>query len=65
VQAPIVTVQKVGIRPQASSSSPRHVRAVRAFRQGLERLGWSEGRNIRIHHRFAVSNPDQFHKVIE
>jgi hypothetical protein len=39
--------------------------ATRAFRQGLERLGWSEGRNIRFHHRFAVSNPDQFHKVIE
>jgi hypothetical protein len=27
MQAPIVTMQKVGIRPQSSSSSPRHMRA--------------------------------------
>ena len=23
------------------------------FREGLERLGWSEGRNVRIDYRFA------------
>src|SRR5262249_44885239 len=26
---------------------------VAAFREGLERLGWSEGRNVRIDYRFA------------
>ncbi len=31
-----------------------------AFRQGLERLGWSEGRNVRIDYRFAADNPDAF-----
>jgi putative ABC transport system substrate-binding protein len=30
------------------------------FRQGLERLGWSEGRNVRIDYRFAAASPDQF-----
>src|SRR3984893_12822078 len=30
-----------------------------AFRQGLERLGWTEGRNVRIDYRFAPAGPDQ------
>src|SRR5262245_29510541 len=28
-----------------------------AFRQGLEQLGWVEGRNIRVDHRFAAGDP--------
>ena len=31
-----------------------------AFRQGLEQLGWSEGRNIRIDYRFSGDNPERF-----
>jgi putative ABC transport system substrate-binding protein len=30
-----------------------------AFRQGLEHLGWTEGRIIRIDYRFAPAGPDQ------
>jgi putative ABC transport system substrate-binding protein len=30
-----------------------------AFRQGLERLGWTEDRNVRIDYRFAPAGPDQ------
>jgi putative tryptophan/tyrosine transport system substrate-binding protein len=30
-----------------------------AFRQGLERLGWTDGRNVRIDYRFAPAGPDQ------
>jgi putative ABC transport system substrate-binding protein len=30
------------------------------FRQGLERLGWSEGRNLRIDYRFAAGIADQY-----
>src|SRR5712671_3152576 len=28
--------------------------------QGLERLGWSDGRNIRMVYRFGEGNPDRF-----
>jgi len=31
-----------------------------AFRQGLERLGWAEGRNVRIDYRFAAGSADRF-----
>src|SRR5262245_37859575 len=30
------------------------------LRHGLERLGWSDGRNIRMEYRFAESKPEQF-----
>jgi putative ABC transport system substrate-binding protein len=30
-----------------------------ALRQGLERLGWSEGGNVRIDTRFAAARADQ------
>jgi putative ABC transport system substrate-binding protein len=30
-----------------------------AFRQGLEHLGWAEGRNVLIDYRFAPANPEQ------
>jgi putative ABC transport system substrate-binding protein len=31
-----------------------------AFREGLERLGWSEGRNVRIHYRLPGASLDQY-----
>jgi putative ABC transport system substrate-binding protein len=31
-----------------------------AFRQGFERFGWSDGRNVRIDIRFAAANADQY-----
>jgi putative ABC transport system substrate-binding protein len=30
-----------------------------AFRQGLEYLGWTEGRNVRVDYRFAPSGPEE------
>src|SRR5271165_2941138 len=33
---------------------------IAAFREGLERLGWSEGRNVRIDYRRAAASLDQF-----
>jgi putative ABC transport system substrate-binding protein len=34
---------------------------IAALRQGLEALGWSEGRNIRIDYRFAGGDADRIH----
>ena len=35
-----------------------------SFQQGLQRLGWSEGRNIRIDYRFAGGRLDQVHTLV-
>ena len=34
-----------------------------AFRQELDRLGWSQGRNVRLDLRFARGNADQMHTL--
>jgi putative tryptophan/tyrosine transport system substrate-binding protein len=33
---------------------------LKAFEQGLEHLGWSVGRNLRIDYRFAANNPERY-----
>ena len=35
------------------------------FRQGLERLGWSEGGNIRIDSRFAAGQADRYPMLVQ
>ena len=33
------------------------------LRQGLERLGWSDGRNLRVDYRFGEGQPDRFQSL--
>jgi putative tryptophan/tyrosine transport system substrate-binding protein len=33
-----------------------------AFREGLQKLGWTDGRNVRIDYRFAAANPENYAK---
>jgi ABC-type uncharacterized transport system substrate-binding protein len=33
-----------------------------AFQQGLQQLGWTDGHNVRIDHRFAAANLENYHK---
>jgi putative tryptophan/tyrosine transport system substrate-binding protein len=37
----------------------RYTERLTAFRQGLDALGWTEGRDILIDYRFAPASPDQ------
>jgi putative ABC transport system substrate-binding protein len=46
-------VKRVGIL--AGSDDER----IRAFREGMQKLGWIEGRNLRIDLRFASGDPDR------
>jgi putative ABC transport system substrate-binding protein len=51
-------VRRIGVLVSDPEDDPE-IRLA-AFRQGLERLGWSEGRNVRIDYRSAANNPDRF-----
>jgi putative tryptophan/tyrosine transport system substrate-binding protein len=51
-------VRRVGVLiVNVESDSDGHVR-VNAFRQGLEKLGWSDGRNVQLDIRWGAGSPE-------
>jgi putative ABC transport system substrate-binding protein len=52
-------MRRVGYLTASAESSPFGQAAFAAFRQELNRLGWMDGRNVRIDVRFAAGTGDQ------
>jgi len=52
---PTTAIHRLGVL----SGGPSTSRPIEAFRQGLRELGWIEGRNIVIEHRFADGQSDR------
>jgi putative tryptophan/tyrosine transport system substrate-binding protein len=50
-------MRRVGVLFNAGESDPEVQSMVAALHQALRELGWVEGRNIRIDHRWAAGNP--------
>jgi ABC-type uncharacterized transport system substrate-binding protein len=46
-------MRRIGVLMGLAEHDPDTEARLAGFRQGLERLGWSEGRNVRIEYRFA------------
>ena len=53
-------VRRIGVLSGLAEDDPQMKSRLAGFRQGLERRGWSEGRNVRIDYRFAASGPDRY-----
>jgi putative tryptophan/tyrosine transport system substrate-binding protein len=53
-------VRRIGVLMGFAEDDPETVVRVAKFRQELERLGWSEGRNVNIDYRFTAARADQF-----
>jgi ABC-type uncharacterized transport system substrate-binding protein len=51
--------RRVGLVMVNAEGDPDGQVRVKAFLHGLEELGWSEGRNLRIDYRWAVGEPDR------
>src|SRR5713226_3930613 len=51
--------RRIGMLIGYAENDPETQARLAAFRQGLEHLGWTEGRNVRIDYRFAPAGPDQ------
>lgn len=49
-------VRRVGLLMNTASDSPEAQPRLSAFRQGLEQLGWSDGRNVRIDIRWGAND---------
>jgi putative tryptophan/tyrosine transport system substrate-binding protein len=53
-------MRRVGVLIAFPENNPNAQTYVTAFAQALERLGWVEGKNIRIDYRFAAGDPTLF-----
>jgi len=52
-------MRRIGVLVAYAEGDPEMEARLAAFRQGLERLGWSEGRNVSIDVRFAPAGAGQ------
>jgi putative tryptophan/tyrosine transport system substrate-binding protein len=58
-QQPPKRVRRVGVIMANAESDPETQSRVAAFRQGLEQLGWKEGRDVRMDYRYAYDDADR------
>jgi putative tryptophan/tyrosine transport system substrate-binding protein len=55
-------VRRIGVLiASAADDSESHAR-IAAFLQGLQQLGWADGRNVRIDTRWATTDPDDIRR---
>jgi putative tryptophan/tyrosine transport system substrate-binding protein len=53
-------VRRVGVLAGAAENDQGYQASIAAFREGLAKLGWVEGRNLRIELRFGAADADRF-----
>jgi len=51
-------MRRLGVLMLGAETDPQQQDRVAALREGLEKLGWTAGHNIRIDNRFGATNPD-------
>ena len=55
-------MRTIGLLVAGTADDPEDQARLGAFRQTLERLGWSDSRNVRLDIRWATTNPDVLRK---
>jgi putative tryptophan/tyrosine transport system substrate-binding protein len=55
-------VRVVGVLMPLAAADANGQARMAAFQQELQRLGWAEGRNLRIEARWSAGNPDAMRK---
>src|SRR5262245_6128580 len=58
-------VRRVGVLMNLAVGDPEGEARNAAFVQALQRLGWSDGRNLRIDHRWAAGDAGRFQRYAE
>jgi len=56
-------MRRIGVLMAYAEDDPETKTRLAGFRQGLERRGWADGRNVRIEYRFAAGSADQYHAL--
>jgi len=52
-------LRRIGVLMAIAENDPETRERVATFRKGLERRGWSEGRNVQIDYRFTAARPER------
>ena len=55
-------MRRIGVLMAAAADDPEYQARIAAFQQGLQQLGWTDGRNVRIDTRWATTNPDDIRR---
>jgi putative ABC transport system substrate-binding protein len=53
-------MRRIGVLMPYAADDPEIRSRLTTFRQALEKLGWSEGRNVHIDYRFAAGSSDRY-----
>ena len=55
-------MRRIGVLMASAADDPEHRPASRRSLQGLQQLGWTDGRNVRIETRWATTNADDLRR---
>jgi putative ABC transport system substrate-binding protein len=58
-------MRRIGMLSGLAADDPEGQARFAAFAQGLQQLGWTDGRNVRIDTRWAAGDADRFHRYAE
>src|SRR5262249_44547509 len=53
---------RIGVLLTGAADDPQALARVGAFLQGLQELGWTDGRNVRIEYRWGSADAERIHK---
>jgi putative ABC transport system substrate-binding protein len=58
-------MRRIGVLMNLAAGDPEGQARLTAFAQGLQQLGWIDGRDVRIDYRWAAGDADAFHRYAE
>ena len=56
-------MHRIGVLLPSAANDPESMSRVTAFLQGLQELGWTDGRNVRIEFRWGAGDAEQYGKI--
>jgi putative tryptophan/tyrosine transport system substrate-binding protein len=57
-------MRRIAVLSNAVADSPDDQARLAVFRTGLEQLGWSDGRNVRIDYRWSAGEPERIRRNV-
>jgi putative tryptophan/tyrosine transport system substrate-binding protein len=55
-------MRRIGVLSTLDANDPEATARLAAFLQGLQQLGWTDGRNVRIDYRWGIGDAERIRK---